>query len=432
MLERAAPPRVRPALDPGIGPTGLDCSEAVCSWWHPEYPPRSIPGVVHRFAGVWRIASPTAHPLSVKPNEPTHIPAPATPELDDLPDVVDLDSPLRLGDGADVASVVPYLLGFHPTESIVVLVCVDGRLEMTARLPLGMADEPLMLDQQIRSMAARVPHAQWILAGYGQDRQQVIAALELVTALVGTEWVLDSLYVGQDRYWSLTCTRPDCCPAEGRPYDASTSPAALQAVVAGLQALDRREDLEQRIRPPRGWSARSARRRVDDAYAIIRQLGYERSAERFEELIERGLYEPADLGVEDLAMMAACAYYSALRDVAFRRLTRANATMHVALWQAVVQATARDDQASPLAMLALASWVSGDGAMQVVCMERGEKIAPGHSLLRLLDDINRSAAPPMIWDQMMNDLYASEGVDLIEGFDEEFCVDAAADEPSGS
>ena len=59
------------------------------------------------------------------------------------PDLELIDSPLRLRGGQDVASLVPYLLGFHPQDSIVALVCVDGRLFMTARMPLDMADHPV-------------------------------------------------------------------------------------------------------------------------------------------------------------------------------------------------------------------------------------------------------------------------------------------------
>lgn len=349
-------------------------------------------------------------------NEPTPYPVPADPvsvtgpALDFVPDA-DLDSPLRLGGGEDVAALIPYLLGFHPRESIVVLICVDRRLFMTARLPLEIADQPIAMDQQIRSMTARAPLGQWILAGYSESRERVAEAAELMTALIGSERVVDALYVTEDHFWSLICADPGCCPAEGRRYDANRSPAALKAVVAGLQALDCREDLVTRIRPPRGWAARAAKRRVDDAYAVIRQLGHEQSAQLFDDLLERGLTDPTGLKAEELAMLAACAYYAGLRDVAFRRLTRINAGQHVELWQIVVQATARDDQASALGMLGLACWIVGDGAMQVVCMERGEKIAPGHSLLRLLDDINRTAAPPMIWDQLVADMFEGQEAD---------------------
>ena len=324
------------------------------------------------------------------------------------PDLELIDSPLRLRGGQDVASLVPYLLGFHPQDSIVALVCVDGRLFMTARMPLDMADHPLEFDDQIRRIADRAQDADWILVGYGNDRSRVTDALQLSRDLIGSDRVIDALYVSGDRYWSLTCTSPSCCPSEGVRFDAASSPAALQAVVAGLQVVDSRECLQQRIRPPRGWTARAARFRVDDAHGLIRQLGRDAALQRLEELLASGLDDPADLHPEDLAMLSALAYYGDMRDAAYRQLSRANADKHVQLWQAVVRATARDDQGCALAMLGLACWVAGDGAMQVVCMDRASKLVPDLGLLQILDDINRSAAPPTLWDDLVADMFAGD------------------------
>ena len=346
-----------------------------------------------------------AHTHGVNPEEPNPVPLTPFCEFATLPESLDLDGPLRLGGGEDVASAIPYLLGFHPVESVVALVCADRRLVMTARLPLELCDLPLELDETLATMAQRVPGGRWILAGYGHDRERVSDAIELVSALLGHDAVVDALYIDEGRFWSLTCAQPGCCPQEGRPYDASTSPAALRAVVAGLTALDRREDLLDRIRPPRGWTARRARIRLDDAFATIRQQGHEATEKAFERLLQRGAFDPDALSSDDLAMMTACVHYPWLRDLAFRRMTSTTAHTQVELWQSIVQATARDDQASALAMLGLACWISGDGAMQVVCLERGRKLAPEHPLLRLLDEANRTAAPPALWDELLEEMF---------------------------
>ena len=85
----------------------------------------------------------------------------------------------------------------------------------------------------------------------------------------------------------------------------------VDPLVAGLQVVDSRECLQQRIRPPRGWTARAARFRVDDAHGLIRQLGRDAALQRLEELLASGLDDPADLHPEDLAMLSALAYYGA-------------------------------------------------------------------------------------------------------------------------
>lgn len=43
----------------------------------------------------------------------------------------------RIRDLHDLLGVIPHLLGFHPDESLVVLVVVDGQVQLTARADLG-------------------------------------------------------------------------------------------------------------------------------------------------------------------------------------------------------------------------------------------------------------------------------------------------------
>lgn len=336
--------------------------------------------------------------------KPDNTPVPGFLHPDDDPTA----GPLRLRGGADVAALVPYLLGFHPHDSVVALLCSDGRLFVTARIPLEMAEHPLAFDDQLRRLAGRVDCPQWIFAGYGEDRERVAAALRLASDLVGPDSVVDAIHVEKDRYWSVVCSNPACCPPEGVRYDPTASPAALHAVVAGLQAVDSRERLLDRIRPPRGWTARAARLRLDNAHDLIRQHGLAQTADQFELLLAQGLADAAGLAADELSLLSACASYGLLRDAAYPQLSRSNAEQHVRLWQAVVRATARDDQGPALAMLGLACWVAGDGAMQMICWERASRLVPELSLVHILDDINRQAVPPGMWDQLLVDMFGGE------------------------
>ena len=90
---------------------------------------------------------------------------------------------------------------------------------------------------------------------------------------------------------------------------------------------------------------------------------------------------------------------------------RADAHRHVELWRTVARMTPRGCQPPVLGMLGLAAWVSGEGALQVACIERAEKIAPHHPLIALLGQINAAAAPPVLWDQLRADLFDDDRVD---------------------
>lgn len=341
---------------------------------------------------------------------PDPAPNPCYPPLADELDPVGngLDAPLRIRDGDDVVAVVPYLLGFQPHESIVALVFRDRRLITTVRFPLAIGDVPAELHRRIWAISQQFPGACWVLVAYSDDRSAAVDTVEAMTLAIGAEAVFDSLYVNDGRYWSLGCPDRFCCPAEGRLIDTSGSPVAMRAVVAGLQVLGSREEIDKSIRPPRGWLARAAMGRLDTALAEIRTIGLDEIAQQFEDLVERGLEDPAGLSEKELAMMAASACYPSARDRALLKLTRAEARRHVELWRVVARATPRGSQAPVLGLLGMAAWVSGDGALQMVCLERGEKIAPEHALIGLLADINRLAAPPMVWERLLADKFGSD------------------------
>lgn len=339
--------------------------------------------------------------------EPTPV-LPVAPPLAQLADLVDLACPLRLGDCDDVVSAVPYLLGFHPHDCVVVLACADRKLVVTGRLPLSLTDDALALDYALRTMAARASDPTWILVGYGEQRQRVSAAMKLAGQLVGMANVIDTLYVDRGRYWSLMCNDPYCCPEEGTPYDASTSPAALQAVMAGLHVVDSRDRLRDRIKAPGGWTARAASRRFTRAKELLQEIGPAAAVQRFDQLLLAAIDDPSGLDVDELALLAAAVTDPLLRHSAYRQMHRRDAWRHVEIWQRVVRATARANQASALAMLGLSCWMQGDGALQSICVERAKKLDPHHGLLRLLEQAQCTAAPPSQWDRLWEDMFGDE------------------------
>lgn len=320
----------------------------------------------------------------------------------------DLDAPLRLKNDGDVVAAIPYLLGFQPRESIVALVFGDKALITTVRFPIEIADAPAELAHRVDTIGRQFPGSSWVFAGYSTDRRRVERAISQMTTMIGADRVLESVYAHAGRYWSLSCTVPQCCPPEGRPIDVEGSPIAARAVLAGMQVLDSRSDLDASIRPPRGWLGRAALRRVEDARTVVRGLELHEIETSFAELVRHGLEDPRQIVPTQAAMLAAMAYYPSARDQALMLLTRHDAQRHVDFWRAVAQLTPRECQPPVLGLLGLAAWVNGEGALQVVCIERAEKVAPHHPLISLLAEINAAAAPPDLWDELRADLFGTQ------------------------
>lgn len=315
-------------------------------------------------------------------------------------DLPELDLPTRLSTPGELAALVPYLVGFHPTESVVLLAFIDSRLAVTARFGLDLCQRADLVDQQIEQIKSHFPDARHVLVGYAEDRQAAEDALSMVEFLVGTEAVIDSLYVRGSRYWSRMCTSPHCCPPEGRSFDAETSPVAVQAIVAGLQALPRREDLAKRVQSPRGGAAQAARRNIDDAHAASSALPDADLVDNIDALLDAGLADAAALDQRELALLSVLIDRPGLRDRALRRITMDNREAQLRLWERLVRSTPRVEQGPALGLMGLSAWVCGEGALQSICLERAEQSQLWHPLLQIVADIHQLAAPPALWERL--------------------------------
>ncbi|MFD0884059.1 DUF4192 domain-containing protein, partial [Streptosporangium algeriense] len=176
----------------------------------------------------------------------TDVPAPPAP----------FPSPpgLLLASPQDVLGAVPYLVGFHPSDSLVVI-GLKGRpprcrLRLTVRWDLPLAPPgpggllPLLAEEGI---------TQVIAIGYGPGTL-VTPAMDLTVGLFRQSGVtvVDALRAEGGRYWSYLCSRAGCCPADGTPYDPETGVIAAKAVVRGLVALPDRQTLERSLDPVDG------------------------------------------------------------------------------------------------------------------------------------------------------------------------------------
>lgn len=183
---------------------------------------------------------------------------------------------IRLREPADAIGIVPYLLGFHPTTSMVVLALQHTRILTVARfdLPTGVQDRN-RCGSVAELLAARLPGIvdQAVLIGYG-PHEAVTAAVDITaTALTGARIrVRDALRVTDGRWWNLTCTNPRCCPPHGTAFEATTSVAAAAATVAGLVALPNRNAVAEQLAPISGPARKAFATATASAVTRLLQL----------------------------------------------------------------------------------------------------------------------------------------------------------------
>lgn len=164
---------------------------------------------------------------------------------------------LKVSSPAELISAVPFLIGFHPADSLTVVALRGPRVTFAVRMDLPEHDVP---EEEARAavhhLAAVVLQQQTeavTILGYGDEPRVTPALLRVSHAFrrAGVT-VVDELRVADGRFWSYLCTDPACCPAEGRPCEPADSRVATEATFAGAVALPSREALAARLAPAVG------------------------------------------------------------------------------------------------------------------------------------------------------------------------------------
>ncbi|MFI7574403.1 DUF4192 domain-containing protein [Micromonospora sp. NPDC049497] len=317
------------------------------------------------------------------------------------------DAPrLAVRSPADLVAAVPYLLGFHPTDSLVVVAMRGRRVTFAARLDLPAPADPVTPARHLAVVVARQAAETATVLGYG-PATRVTPGVDAIRAALADEGipVLDALRVTDGRYWSYLCAEPECCPPDGTPYDVSASAVTAAAVFAGQVALPDRAALVAQVAPVQGAdraaltrAAERAERRLTDLLdrASRTDLTSGRSVRvagtAAVRLALRGQRRGRRLTDDEVAWLALLLTDVTVRDFAWERTDGRDED--IALWADVLRRAEPEFVAAPGALLAFAAWQAGQGALAAVALERTLALHPDHSLARLLDDLLRHGVPP--------------------------------------
>jgi hypothetical protein len=159
--------------------------------------------------------------------------------------------PVTVRGPGEVIAVLPFQLGYHPSDAVVVVTIRDGTLGMIARSDLPPGQFACEVAERLVGPVLRTPPDGVLLVGYESERASADVLLEILAADFGRAGVdvTDSVVVRDGRWRSLLC-RGDCCPPEGRPLpDMSRTPAVAEFVGLGVAPLPDRDALEGLVAP---------------------------------------------------------------------------------------------------------------------------------------------------------------------------------------
>ncbi|WP_343997941.1 DUF4192 domain-containing protein [Streptomyces thermocarboxydovorans] len=180
---------------------------------------------------------------------------------------------------AELADALPYLLGYRPEDSIVLVALhdKDGRGRFCGRARLGIPadaeDWPAAARQLAHGLITgserRGSRPEQMVAFLcqeptaGESGRQVKDRLRPLAQALRLECggldvpVVEALCISDGRFWSYCCDNQVCCPAEGTPMGLpGTSVLAAAAAYAGLQVRGTLRELRARLLP---WDKPAAR-----------------------------------------------------------------------------------------------------------------------------------------------------------------------------
>ncbi|MFF7096193.1 DUF4192 family protein [Streptomyces rubradiris] len=179
---------------------------------------------------------------------------------------------------AELADALPYLLGYRPEDSMVLVALHDreGRGRFGGRARLGIPADEEDWEAAARQLARglvtgserRGARPEGMVAyvcqepGPGESGREVKQRLTRLAQLMRTECgsldvpVVEALCVSDGRFWSYCCPVKGCCPEDGSPMGLpGTSVLAAAATYAGLQVRGTLKELRARLQP---WESAAA------------------------------------------------------------------------------------------------------------------------------------------------------------------------------
>jgi hypothetical protein len=305
----------------------------------------------------------------------------------------------------DLIGLVPFLIGFHPSESLVILVIEDGRVMVTARVDLADVGDPDGLGDLMGRLFARFGSAQaWCLA-YSAHEETSWEVLGWCAALCGVMRLGRLVHVDGGRWRADTPDGPGGVVAAG--------PAAAEAAVLGFPVRASRHELTAQILGPDDDQTDALLAEFEAAVTTLAELS---AADRLGQLRQLSRTAASRTDYVRLAVLAASreGQVSVLSE-----LDQCSAAAAVDTWTAVIQHTLVSYLVGPLALLGVAAWLTGDGAMQTVCLERLDRIDRFDPLAAMLDWINATVLPPDQWlgyrDALVGALAAQDALLAVTG-----------------
>jgi hypothetical protein len=313
----------------------------------------------------------------------------------------------------DLITAIPFLIGFHPTDSIVLISVKDDAIGLAMRIDLPTQLESDQIDLLAHHFLQEESEAALLVAYMPESRDDgdsVLISLGAGLIRNGVE-IQESIVVQSGRYRSIICRDLTCCPSTGKVMpEIEKSEIAAEHVVAGIPMPY--DDISQLI------ETLSA-----DPLALTLSWASDVSTFAFEEgdptVIElrRDGVETMDLLLDEyrmgygatnrllVARMIGRMNDLQVRDYALGAHTEDTYDLYFTMWRELLR-FAPPGYVAPIACIVAAmAYEGGDGALAQRALDRALEDDEQYPLAALLRRVFNAGWPPESFASMRRELH---------------------------
>jgi hypothetical protein len=301
---------------------------------------------------------------------------------------------LTVNSPTELISALPYLIGFHPADSIAVVAMRDRRVLFAGRHDLPAPGDPPSEALHLAAVVSNQEADSAVVLGYGDPVAVTPAVRHAADALdrAGVR-VLDVLRVTDGRFWTYRRAGEHGWPEGGRPCDPAHSAFAAAATFAGQVALPDRASLVAQLAPVTGDQRAAMTAATGRAQARIADLL--RPATDFERLLrragraavrgaERRYRAGGRLLDDEVAWLGLLLVDLPVRDYAWQRAGGTECERR--LWADVLRRVEPAYVPAPAALLAFTAWQAGLGALARAALDRALAEDPEYQMAQTIHE----------------------------------------------
>jgi hypothetical protein len=283
---------------------------------------------------------------------------------------------------ADLLSAIPYVVGYHPDQCVVVVfVTEEGRLK--CGLAVGRQAPMSFIVEQSIAAAAAADSAMAFVVGYGpmSDRESLTQIADKLDAAVP---VGACLLVHENRYYCLY-TGCSCTPEQGAELDPNSSVIPAEMALRGRVALPSRQHLENVVATDIDAQAHIAAVLASLPDLLLDPVEVVRSS--------MALAETGDRLTDEQAAHVAVALTNADARSAAWVATTDQQWQHD-LWLDLTRRVPDEYVATPANLLAWNAWRRGESALAWTALVKAATALPDNTLSTLIATVLTSSIDP--------------------------------------